>query len=522
MTGFHRADSALPAPDRSACLGACDPAEIIQATVLLRRRNQPALDALLKRMERGDSDARLVTRKGFARRFGAAAADFAVVRAFARRNRLAVLNTDSAACTALLSGSVAQFESAFGVTLMRYRHPQWGTYMSHAQTPPLPAALQGIALAVLGLDRRPAARTHFRIRPHAELSKRSYTPPQLASIYDFPAGDGTGQCIALIELGGGYRAADVARYFESLGLAKSPALVDVGVDGGRNAPTGDPGGPDGEVALDIEVAGAIAPGARLAVYFASNSAAGFIQAVSQAVHDQANQPSVVSISWGGPEAGWSAQSIQAFEQVLQAAAALGLTVCVAAGDSGSQGGSPDGTNEVDFPASSPYVLACGGTTLDAASATGRISETVWNDGSQGGATGGGVSGVFPVPVWQRHLQVRRTAGAAAPLTGRGVPDVAGDADPQSGYAVSVDGTPAVVGGTSAVAPLWAALVARLNAASGRTLGWINPVLYAHPTMFRDIVQGNNGGYAAATGWDACTGLGSPDGVKIESAVLQPD
>jgi len=519
MTGPHHASSELPSLDQSDCLGACDPAEIIQATVVLRRRNQPALDALLKSIERGDSDVKPVTRKGFARRFGASAADFAAVRAFARRNRLAILNTDSAACTALLSGTVAQFNSAFGVTLMHYRHPEWGTYLGHSGTPMLPAALQGIAMAVLGLDRRPAARTNFRIRRHADISKKSYTPPQLASIYDFPAGDGAGQCIALIELGGGYRAADVARYFESLGLAKQPVLVDVAVGGGSNAPTGDPSGPDGEVSLDIEVAGAIAPGARIAVYFASNTMAGFIQAVSQAVHDQTNQPSVVSISWGGPEASWPAQTIQAFEQVLQAAAALGVTVCAAAGDTGSGGGLFNGANYVDFPASSAYVLACGGTRLHATEA-GQISETVWNDGSHGGATGGGVSGVFPVPSWQQHLTVKRTGGASAPLTGRGVPDVAGDADPESGYAVLVDGTPAVVGGTSAVAPLWAALVARINAASGRTLGWLNPVLYAHPSALRDVVQGNNGGYSAAPGWDACTGLGSPDGAKIETAVQQ--
>lgn len=518
MTGLLHAGSPLPTPDRSDCLGACDPGEIIQATIVLRRRNQPALDALLKGMERGDPDAKPVTRKGFARRFGASAADFAAVRAFARRNRLAILNTDSGACTALLSGSAAQFEAAFGVKLMRYRHPEWGTYLSHDGAVTIPVSLQGIAMAVLGLDRRPAARTNFRIRRHADISNKSYTPPQLASIYDFPAGDGAGQCIALIELGGGYRATDVACYFESLGLTKQPVLVDVAVGGGGNAPTGDPSGPDGEVALDIEVAGAIAPGARIAVYFAANTTAGFIQAVSQAVHDQTNQPSVVSISWGGPEAGWPAQTIRAFEQVLQAAAALGVTICAAAGDSGSGGGVSGGGNNVDFPASSAYVLACGGTTLEASA--GRISETVWNDGSQGGATGGGISGVFPVPTWQRHLTVTRTGGGAAPLTGRGVPDVAGDADPESGYAVSVDGTPAVVGGTSAVAPLWAALVARINAASGRTLGWLNPVLYAHPSALRDIVHGNNGGYAAAPGWDACTGLGSPDGAKIETAVQQ--
>jgi kumamolisin len=145
---------------------------------------------------------------------------------------------------------------------------------------------------------------------------------------------------------------------------------------------------------------------------------------------------------------------------------------------------------------------------------------VWNDGAQGGATGGGTSATFALPTWQNGLTVASSAGGSSPLGKRGVPDVAGDADPQTGYNVRVDGSDSVIGGTSAVAPLWAGLIARLNAIAGKSAGFISPLLYANAAALNDVVQGNNGDFAAAAGWDACTGLGSPDGTKI-SALLQP-
>lgn len=205
--------------------------------------------------------------------------------------------------------------------------------------------------------------------------------------------------------------------------------------------------------------------------------------------------------------------------MLQAAAAQGITVCAASGDSGSGDGLQDGADHVDFPASSPYVLGCGGTQLDALPGQGIRSEVTWNDdASGGGAGGGGVSTLFDLPAWQQGLAVTRADGSSAPLAKRGVPDVAGDASPQTGYEVSVAGTPTVMGGTSAVAPLWAALIARINAAAGASAGWVNPVLYKNPGALRDITKGSNGTYAAATGWDACTGLGSPDGARL-AAIL---
>jgi kumamolisin len=270
--------------------------------------------------------------------------------------------------------------------------------------------------------------------------------------------------------------------------------------------------------LDIEVAGAVAPAAKIVVYFAPNTDAGFLDAITTAIHDTTNRPSVISISWGGPESAWTQQSMTAFDQAFQAAATMGITVCIASGDNGSGDGVNDGADHVDFPASSPHALACGGTSLQAAN--GKIaSEVVWNDGANGGAGGGGISGIFALPPWQNGLQVTSTHGGSKPLQNRGVPDVSGDADPQTGYDVRVDGRNTVIGGTSAVAPLWAGLIARINSAKGSPVGFVNPQLYKQPAALNDIKQGNNGDFSASAGWDACTGLGSPNGQKVAGALL---
>jgi kumamolisin len=269
--------------------------------------------------------------------------------------------------------------------------------------------------------------------------------------------------------------------------------------------------------LDIEVAGAVAPGANIAVYFAPNTDAGFLDAITTALHDTTYKPTVISISWGGPESAWTQQAMTAFDQTFQSAAAMGITVCVAAGDNGSSDGVKDGADHVNFPASSPNVLACGGTSLQAAN--GKItSETVWNDGANGGAGGGGVSRFFALPPWQEGLMVTNSQGASSPLQGRGVPDVSADADPETGYDVRVDGNDTVIGGTSAVAPLWAGLLARINSSKGSPVGYINPQLYKNSTALNDITQGSNGSFSASTGWDACSGLGSPNGNNVAKVV----
>jgi kumamolisin len=407
-----------------------------------------------------------------------------------------------------LTGTAADMQKAFGVVLEQktidgaeYRVREGGIH--------LPASLLNSVVAVLGLDNRPQAKPHFRIRrPNVEAI--SYTPVQVAEAYQFPASaTGAGQTIGIIELGGGYRQTDLTAYFKSLGLA-APAIIAIPVDGGKNSPS-NANGADGEVMLDIEVSAAVAPGAKVAAYFAPNTDQGFIDAVTTAVHDTANKPNVISISWGGPESSWTQQSLTALDAACQCAAALGVTITVASGDNGSSDGGTG--NNVDFPASSPHVLACGGTTLEATGAD-IVSETVWNEtASNEGATGGGVSTVFPLPTWQAKSNVPAPSTSAG---GCGVPDVAGDADPTTGYSIRVDGQTMVIGGTSAVAPLWAGLIAVANQQLGTTVGFIQLAIYAAKAAsdFNDITKGNKGAFSAGPGWDACTGLGSPIAIKL--------
>ena len=288
----------------------------------------------------------------------------------------------------------------------------------------------------------------------------------------------------------------------------------------RTSLQGDTSGPDTEVMLDIEVAGSVAPASKIVVYFAPNTDSGFLDAINQAVGDKQNNPSVISISWGGPESTWTAQSLQSYNSALEAAAAVGVSVCIAAGDDGSTDGVTDGLQHVDFPASSPYAIACGGTHLAGSGST-ITSEVVWDDLPSDGATGGGVSATFPLPTWQASAHVPPSVNPGS-FVGRGVPDVAGDADPNTGYQMEADGTSLVVGGTSAVAPLWAGLIACFNSSLKTSVGYFNPTLYqqiaADAGTFRDIISGNNGSYQAKAGWDACTGWGSPNGAAILKAL----
>ncbi|HKR75719.1 MAG TPA: S53 family serine peptidase, partial [Rhodanobacter sp.] len=444
---------------------------------------------------------------------GADPADIERLRSHARTHGLVETGCDAHRRVLHLKGSVEALQRAFGVQLGRYRMPGTRRYvMGCEHAPVLPADIAPSVLAVLGLDRRPVAKPHFR--KALSTPNQTYTPPQVGQLYNFPAGtDGSGQCVALIELGGGFSQTDLTTYFTSLGITTPPTVTAVSVAGGKNSPGGDA---DAEVMLDIEMVGALAPGAAIAVYFAPNTDQGFYEAISQAAHDATRKPSIISISWGGPEDSWSAPSLAAMQSALEDAAALGVSVTVAAGDSGSGDGESDGQPHVDFPASSPYSLACGGTTLSA-STSAITSEVVWNEtASNEGATGGGVSADYALPSWQQNSNVPPAPNGFA---GRGVPDVAGDADPLTGYRVRVDGQDEVIGGTSAVAPLWAALLARCNQSLGRAAGDVHAALYQNGgTAFNDITQGDNGAYAADTGWDACTGLGSPDGQALLAAL----
>lgn len=501
-------------------VGKADPNERLEVTVLLRHRAAEALHDHVKQLHVTSARPKHMAREEFASKFGADPKDIQEVKKFAASHGLTVVREDAARRSVHLSGTVAQFNHAFEVDLERFEHAG-GSYRGRTGPLHLPDELHDKVEGVFGLDNRPQARPHFRRRQpgkvHAHAVSNSFTPIQVASMYNFPPGTGQGQCVGIIELGGGYQQTDLQTYFAGLNVPL-PNVTTVSVDDGQNSP-GDPNGADGEVMLDIEVAGAIAPAAHIAVYFAPNTDQGFVDAITTAIHDTTNKPTVISISWGGPESSWTQQSTTAFDQAFQAAAAMGITVCAASGDNGSSDGVNDGSDHVDFPASDPYVLACGGTSVQASNGS-ITSETVWNDGQQGGATGGGISAstIFSLPPYQEGLSAALTAGGTKALTNRGVPDVAGDADENTGYNVRVDGQDTVIGGTSAVAPLWAGLIALINSNNSSPVGYINPVLYKNAVAFSDITQGNNGTFTAATNWDACTGMGSPNGVAVATAL----
>ncbi|HTU03782.1 MAG TPA: S53 family peptidase, partial [Candidatus Sulfotelmatobacter sp.] len=466
----------------SRLIGPSNPDERVEITVRVRSRGPKLVTAqrigALPPLKR-----RYLSREEFAKAYGAAPADLAKVTTFAAKNGLEVVSVNPAERHVKLAGTVRALSAAFDVKLMEYAHAD-GDYRGRIGSIHLPAGLANVVQGVFGLDNRRQARPH--ISPSKEdaeaLARRgagTFTAPQVAQLYNFPPGlDGTGECIGILEFGGGYSTSDLATYFKNLGIAM-PSITSVSVNGVKNSPGKDPNS-DGEVALDIEVAGAVAPGAKIVVYFAHFTERGWVDSLAAAMSDSVNRPSVISISWGFAEGEpiqgfeWTKQTVQAVNETLQAAAAMGVTVCAASGDDGSNDQVSDGHAHVDFPASSPYSLGCGGTRLTAAN--NKIAdEVVWNDGPGSGG-GGGVSAMNSRPTWQAGIVPPSVNPGHSP--GRGVPDVCGNADPNSGYQIYYAGRPAVVGGTSAVAPLWAGLLARINQKLGKPVGYFNPLLYS--------------------------------------------
>ncbi len=570
--------------------GKADPAKRIEITIMVRQRAsaQGAVhaDAAALMAAKLPEQRTYISRDEFANERGADPGDFDLIEKFAHDHDLTVTQSSIAQRLIKLSGTLAALCKAFGAKVANYRVGK-ASFRGRTGTLSVPAELADVIVGIYGFDTRQAARPHYRLlgalgggsvseagkpktskaatsvrakknakvtplkKAAAASALKPFTAPQVAKLYNFPTGlDGTGQCIALIELntpnaqnkmGTGYTTGDLKTYFKKLGLT-APQVTAVGVDGGANLPNINRDA-DGEVMLDIEVAGAIAPGAKIAVYFAPNTNKGFIDVISAAVHDNVRKPSVVSISWGGPEdlPYTTAQQRNGIDQILQDAAMLGVTVCCASGDDGSADlpptddqGNPlrDGKPHVDFPSSSAFALACGGTTLVGAGTT-IASEVVWNEGDEtspdqpSGSGGGGVSNFFAKPAYQSGATVPKSPTGKV---GRGVPDVAGNADSATGYLCKIGGIAQLVpiGGTSAVAPLWAGLVAlvnqRLAKLGKKPAGFINSILYANKAAFHDITRGNNDidgslhKYAAASGWDPASGLGSPDGTKVMKAL----
>ena len=493
----------------------------VAVTVIVRPQTPIPHDATVDLGRQPLPARRYMTRHEYAASYGADPKDLAAVAAFGRSHGLHVLEKSSPRRSVVLAGRADRMSAAFGTSLERYHSPR-GSYRGRVGALHVPRELLPVIQAVLGLDDRPQAHVTHHPLPHDRLAAakdRSFTPRRFAELYEFPGHfDGAGQRIAVIELGGGFRRAELRGYFDQLGIPM-PKITAVSVDGERNRP-GIEHGADGETRLDLEVIGAVVPRAELLVYFAPRTDRGFVDALTTAVFDP-REPSVISISWGDAEPNWTQQARDAFDDALHAAAALGITVCAASGDSGWTDGISGRRAHVDYPASSPYVLACGGTRLELRR-NGAIKEVVWND-HDGNATGGGVSAVYDVPPWQQAVNVPRSVNRGG-RRGRGVPDVAGNADPETGYLIG-DGTSThPFGGTSAVAPLWAGLIARLNQRLGGRSGFINPLLYESVdplSVFNDVPTGGNGRYRARRrAWDACTGHGSPRGAALVEALTR--
>jgi kumamolisin len=529
--------------------------ESFEVSVLLRRR-KPLL-ALSARHQKP------MTRAEYAKNHGADPADIRRVRAFAEHFHLRIADVLPAERTVILVASAVAFAAAFKVELRTYRLPDGSSYRGREGRISIPVELSGIVVGVFGLDDRPVVSRPTPFKPtrekgvsaasHMQTAGRipAFFPNQLAKIYHFPEGvDGTGQTIGIVELGGGFRQRDLAAYFKRAGVKNLPRIsVATGHGLADNAPDSQsypqysvP--PDVEVLLDMEIVGTVAPGAKMVMYFVRDGSEQYsLRGVMAAVHDSSADLSILSLSWGVPEfehgesGGPRARPQKQFQEnlndVLETAAHLGITVCVASGDTASAGtpsNDPkhpsDGKAHVNFPASSPFVLACGGTHLiDASDA--NLREEAWHPAPNVG-TGGGISRYFALPSYQRGI-VKQSAVNPKGGTGRGVPDVAANAAKESGYRVLVDNQwypdaaahrpPAW--GTSAVAPLWAGLIARLNQSLNTRLGFVNPLLYklgASSNAFHDVTLGDNGDYRCARGWDACTGLGTPNGQNLLKAL----
>ena len=517
---YHRAGTQV--------LGRADAHEWCDVTIKLRRAEE---------LPEPVAGKAVVSRADFDHRYGADADDLATVENALAKAGLTIELKDVATRNIKAGGPVEAMEKLFQVHLLRVQHGDH-SYRGRVGDIHIPKALDGIVTGVFGLDMRRMTR-HRRGRiAHAATqevppaaNRPWFLPQELASIYQFPPGGGDGQTIGIIELAGQYIASDLAEFAQITGLRVPPKVVTIDVEKLSPQDRNDPSA-IGECMLDVEVVAGVCPRSTLAVYFSNFAEKGWVDVLDAALHDRANKPSVLSISYGLAEGIniWTGQAMQAVNDTLKEAAALGVPVCIAAGDDGSDDQVGDGAAHVDFPSTSPFVLCVGGTMLKKRNGSG-FTETTWFDGDGlradgGGSTGGGVSEVIARPTWQKNIAIASVNPHAR--AGRCVPDVAADAAGSTGYFMVSQGNPQVSGGTSAAAPLWAALLARLMA-NGKTLGFFTPLLYQvnaktarqplGAAALTDITTGGNataaaGGYKAAVGYDAVTGWGSPNGANL--------
>jgi kumamolisin len=518
------------------------PNQWIEVTLgVARRKALPTLATLDKQKPR---DRKYMTREQLENDFGSSNDALDKITAYAKAHNLQVTRSEPGAARVRLGGTVKDISNAFGVNLFDYHNDKLGDFHAHTGPVSVPVELKDAVTGVFGFNNHRHLRRHKAkksvsvLKPAASSARQPwFVPPELATIYNFPNATGEGQCIGLLEFGGGVETASITAYFQKLGITP-PNVTVIPVDDVSTDPAADPDS-TGEVMLDIDVVGALAPSANIAVYFSTFDEKGLIDAISAVIADSKNDPSVVSISWGWDENQpfqnsilWTPAAITHISESFLAAAQLGITVCVSTGDDGSEAQIEDGRAHVNYPATDPSVLAVGGTTLHRAA--GHVpaiaSELVWNDGP-GSGTGGGVSDYLAAPAWQQGI----VPASINPgnFQGRGIPDVAANADPDTGYLTYSGGQFNIVGGTSAAAPLWAALITRCNQLLSTTakparVGNFNALLYSTigpNKALNDITQGNNdtdghlnGEFPAGPGWDACSGWGTPNGQKLLAAL----
>jgi kumamolisin len=508
LPGSHRSE-----PEGAQDVGTVDASEPVIVWVYLKNpaaeEHEPGSAADLAAL------AWPTTRRALARQRATeyAPAVAAIVK-FARQNDLTVRAVQAGRQCIVLRGTASQTTKAFGASLRIYDDGQ-RQFRARSGSLRVPPSIARWTRAVLGFDHRP----QVMLRGLAgDGSGMGMWPSDVAALYGIPLNPiGPPQCVGIIALGGGYLPSDIQ---EAAAQAARPApvVIERSVDGATNQYGGGTPG-DEEVALDMQVVAGIVPAAKIVVYFAQNTTASLAAAIHQAVFDDVNRPQVLSISWGSAEKFWKPGPRDAVQAALADAVRLKVSVTVASGDLLATGGLSDGTAHVFFPSSSPYVLGCGGTRVTL-QGNNIASEEVWKENFTG--TGGGISDAFPVPDFQTNIPLPPSVNSGA--RGRGVPDVAAAAAGVPGYRIILAGNPIVKDGTSAVAPLWAAIIALANARRGAPLGFVNSILYADPNLFRAITQGDNRvgvvGYAAAPGlvWNGCTGLGAPKGAEIIAAL----
>lgn len=509
-------------------------------TVVVRSRCPEARAAAAARIiaKQLPCERKLLTAEEFERLYGAQPNELALVESFGRQHGLRVVESSLVRCCVVLSGTLEAFGKAFRTGFAYYRDQQ-GVFRSHLQTIQVPTQIAHVVEAVFGLDDRPLLDRHAAA-PATQPLRRT-DPRDVARTYRFPPrANGKGQTVAIIELGGGFRHSDLNAYFARRKIAK-PVIRVKTIDGVTNNPADPslvarvlqvlgllpkPPSPQPpitpeeataamwtvEATMDIQLIGTLANGADLAVYFAPGTSHGQYHAFTAALHSP-EAPSVLSCSFGSCESDLPPVFLSQMNKVFRLAALKGVTICFSSGDRGDD--AKNGRPRVHFPASSPFVLACGGTRLDPAKHS--AAETVWDEPDKPPMkSGGGVSHFFPMPGWQTSAGVKKKTGTA----GRGVPDVAAKADLRRGYGIVVAQHYVPMGGTSAAAPLWAALIARLNQRLGTPVGYLTPLLYQRRlrASTRDIRRGSNGQFKAALGWDACTGWGSPQGSDLLAAL----